>query len=286
MDLFYASTKIVVRNGLKTKFWEAPWLHGNKPKDIAPLIFAESKRKKCTVNKAMKDDAWIAMIHIDGDFIIAHFEQFVDLWIKLHDYNFDENLEDTISWTLTEDGQYTAASAYKAQFFGATISNFRRSVWKTWAPPKVKFFAWLALQNRLWTADRLQKRGWPNNGNCPLCSRNAESIDHLLLHCRFTQRLWGLLKAWLGLYFIDLHAWHAMSLKDWWSLMTGASTPNRKGFASVVLLTSWEVWNERNARILRHKHAPPSMVFGNIKNELNLWVAAGAKRVSILMPRE
>jgi hypothetical protein len=25
--------------------------------------------------------------------------------------------------------------------------------------PKIKFFAWLAIQNNLWTVDRLEKRG-------------------------------------------------------------------------------------------------------------------------------
>jgi hypothetical protein len=33
--------------------------------------------------------------------------------------HFDEDVEDTISWTLTDNGQYTAAYAYLAQFFGA-----------------------------------------------------------------------------------------------------------------------------------------------------------------------
>jgi hypothetical protein len=286
MDLFYASTNIVVGNGKKTKFWDAPWLNGLKPKDLAPLIYAESKGKNWTINKATKNDAWIGMIHIEGDLTFAHLEQFIDLWTVLNGYNFDEDVEDSISWTLTEDGHYTAASAYKAQFFGTIASDFKRTVWKIWAPPKVKFFAWFALQNRLWTANRLQKKGWPNCGNCPLCMRSAECINHLLVHCRFTQRLWGLIKEWLGLYSIELHTWLAMSLHEWWSLMTGASTPNRKALGSVVLLTSWEIWNERNARIFRHKHAPPTVVFGNIKKELKLWVAAGAKHVSILMPRE
>jgi hypothetical protein len=44
------------------------------------------------------------MIHIDGDFTIAHMKQFVDLWIKLHDFHFDEDVEDTIFWKLTDVG--------------------------------------------------------------------------------------------------------------------------------------------------------------------------------------
>jgi hypothetical protein len=44
------------------------------------------------------------MIHIEGDFTIAHLEQFVDLWIKVHDYVLHEDMDDSISWTLTDDG--------------------------------------------------------------------------------------------------------------------------------------------------------------------------------------
>jgi hypothetical protein len=117
MDLFYAFTKIVVGNGMKTKFWDAPWLNGSKPKDIVPLIYAEFKRKLWMVNKATINDEWIAKINITGDLTFAHMGQFVDLWINLHDFPFDENVEDTISWTLTEDGEYSADSAYKVHFF-------------------------------------------------------------------------------------------------------------------------------------------------------------------------
>jgi hypothetical protein len=46
MNIFYAATKITVGNEAKTPFWEAPWLNGLDPKDIAPPIFMSSKRKK------------------------------------------------------------------------------------------------------------------------------------------------------------------------------------------------------------------------------------------------
>jgi hypothetical protein len=45
MELFYTATIITVGNGMKTPFWHAPWLEGKRPIDIAPLIFASSKRK-------------------------------------------------------------------------------------------------------------------------------------------------------------------------------------------------------------------------------------------------
>jgi hypothetical protein len=75
-----------------------------------------------------------------------------------------------------------------------------------------------------------------------------------------------------------------MTLDEWWLTMTGSSSPNRKAIASLVVLACWEVWNERNARVFRNKHMPPTVVLANIKRELKLWVATGAKRVSVMIP--
>jgi hypothetical protein len=45
-------------------------------------------------------------------------------------------VKDTITWILTKIEQYAAKYAYKAQFYGATSSLTRSSVWKTWATQK------------------------------------------------------------------------------------------------------------------------------------------------------
>jgi hypothetical protein len=37
-----------------------------------------------------------------------------------------------------------------------------KRLWKSWAPRKCKFFRWLAIRNKCWTADRLQRKGLPH----------------------------------------------------------------------------------------------------------------------------
>ena len=287
MDLFYASTTIAVGDGEKTPFWEAPWLQGQKPRNIAPLIFKISSCKKVCVKKALHNNAWIGNIKMVQDFSMQHLLEFIDLWTKIRRYNLilDNSVEDSITWNLTVHGEYWAKSAYKAQFLGATASDLKRVIWKVWAPPKTKYFAWLVLQNRLWTADRLARRGLPNCGPCPLCKRTTETADHLLLHCRYTARIWTALKEWLGLYDLDLSPWSNLTLPQWWRQMTQEGT-HRKAMASLLFLTSWEIWNERNARVFRNKHFPPTNILAKIKHEARLWSTAGAKHLCAFLPGE
>jgi hypothetical protein len=281
MDLFYASTTITLGNGKKTPFWKAPWLNGNRPIDIAPLIYNISTRKNWNVKKAMANNGWISKIKMDVEFSIEHIRQYISLWTMLAEATVRDDLEDEITWNLTESGTYSSSSAYKAQFFGAILAPVASSVWKFWAPPKIKFFMWLALQNRLWTNDRLEKRGWPNGRHCKLCNRAFETVNHLLVNCRFTIRLWGLHKDWLGLQQLNLLPWPATTLHSWWALIS-----KRKDLASLALLVSWEIWNERNGRVFNNKYAPPSVILHKIKGEAKLWILAGDKCMGSLMPRE
>jgi hypothetical protein len=228
MEIFYAATTITIGDGRKTPFWEAPWLDGSKPIDLAPLIFASSKRKAWNVKKALEDNAWVRMINLDESFTMDHLTQFVALWIKLQDVHLHDEAPDDISWKLTANGQYSAKLAYHLQFLGSTFSSLHKSVWKVWAPPKVKFFAWLLTQNRIWTADRLQKRGWPNCGLCPLCKQVTESVNHLFIHCRFAVRLWCSVRDWLGLPNLQPSQWAGLSINSWWDYLTTNVGPSRK----------------------------------------------------------
>jgi hypothetical protein len=53
-----------------------------------------------------------------------------------------------------------------------------------------------------------------------------------------------------------------------------------------MLLTVWEIWNERNARVFRNKSSPSFVVLDRIKLEAHLWALAGAKKLGSIMPGE
>jgi hypothetical protein len=52
--------------------------------------------------------------------------QFTNIWIQLRDVYLEDSVEDVITWRLLANGVYSAAFTYKAQLFGATLTNMNR----------------------------------------------------------------------------------------------------------------------------------------------------------------
>jgi hypothetical protein len=119
------------------------------PSLLTPLIYKISTRKNWNVKKAMSDNGWISKIKMDVEFTLEHIRQYISLWSKLAEVTIHDDHKDEITWNLIESGIYSSSSAYRAQFFEAMLAPTTSSVWKFWAPPKIKFFMWLVLQNRL-----------------------------------------------------------------------------------------------------------------------------------------
>ena len=123
-----------------------------------------------------------------------------------------------------------------------TASAMITTVWKAWAPPKCKFFAWLIIHNRVWTADRLQRRGWSNCNLCPLCKQVQETAAHLLFQCRFTVRVWTEIKTWLGLHDIDPSDWRLVpSVKVCWDMVAHKRGHSRMVRSTLMMLVAWEI---------------------------------------------
>jgi hypothetical protein len=86
---------------------------------------------------------------------------------------------------------------------------------------------------------------------------------------------------------VDTSTWANFdSVKDWWLDFIFINGTRRKYFASLIMLTSWAIWNKHNARVFRNFASMPSVVVTKIKGEAALWRIAGAKHLGSLMPRE
>jgi RNA recognition motif-containing protein len=282
--LFNTVTQVTVGNGEKATFWTSRWLHGQAPASLFPALYEHSKRKKRTVKEALTNDNWIT--DVDYDMTEQIIREFMGLYGKLRDVALSPLQEDTIIWMHTSDGQYTASSAYKIQFLGLTTSLTAEVTWQTKAPPRCRFFVWLMLQNRIWTAARLQIRGWPNDYFCPLCRKNLETVSHLFQECCFSRELWEKVATWITTTQLRPASWNQMlDIQMWFIDLSGSAVGDRqKGTRSMVMLTVWEIWKERNNRVFNRSDRSTGQVFNAIQEEAKIWVRAGNQDLQNVLP--
>jgi hypothetical protein len=76
------------------------------------------------------------------------------------------------------------------------------------------------------------------------------------------------------------------TVKEWWMSFIYSNGVRRKSLVSLILLVSWEVWKERNARVFHKVATMPNIVVTKIRGETALWSLAGAKHLGSIMPRE
>ena len=126
-----------------------------------------------------------------------------------------EGIPDRHIWRFSDSGEYSAKSAYEILFQGAVYFGPAQRIWKSHAPPKCRFFMWLAAHNRCWTADRLARRGLPHPARCLLRDQEEENIQHLLVGCVFTRQFWFSLLRRFGLSTLTPQP-QDISFDDWW----------------------------------------------------------------------
>ena len=167
-------------------------------------------------------------------------------------------------------------------FLGSCTSLHYKRIWKTWAPPKCKFFMWLVAQNKCWTADRLAKRGLHHPPRCPLCDQEFESISHLLLTCVLSREFWYKVLRLFGLHSLAPKPTNTCFL-EWWEIVAQQVTGlNRKGLNSLIILGCCMIWKHRNKIVFDGKAPSLSVLLQETRGEGEKWLLAGAKRLSFL----
>jgi hypothetical protein len=270
--LFFASTTMAVGNGQNGLFWEDRWIGECIPK---------RRRKVRTVAQGLHGNAWAQDIH--GLLGVHEIGQYLALWTAVSRTTL--GLEpDRLIWKWTDSGTYTAKSCYQAQFHGSTTSSSWKLTWKTWAPPRVKFFRWLASMDRCWTAQRLARRGLQHHPRCLLCDQMPETMHHLILACPFSRQVWHEVLARLRMTCQPPDGDDA-SFDEWWRKARQLTPkPMRKGLDSFTLLTPWMIWKHRNSCVFDRAQPSVHDLANGIFEEATFWARAGAKGIRVVLP--
>jgi hypothetical protein len=254
--MFAIAIESLVGNGRNTYFWTGRWLHGSYLEYLAPNVVSCVPlrfRKRRSIFEALQG--------IQCNLGWRGLAEYLKLWDMLGAVNLDNS----ISGNLMHQEYSQQNQPIRIFFIGAITFEPWKNVWKTWAPGKCKTFMWLAIRNRCWTADRLQKRGLPHLDHCLLCDQEEENIQHILTSCVFARQFWFVVLKPLNLG--HQTPTRNVVFADWWKVEKQIQKQHMKGFNSLCIMGARILWKHRDncvfegASLLTVKIRQPSHEF-------------------------
>uniref|UniRef100_A0A803QB70 Reverse transcriptase domain-containing protein n=1 Tax=Cannabis sativa TaxID=3483 RepID=A0A803QB70_CANSA len=136
---------------------------------------------------------------------------------------------DSVTWTLTPNGNYTVASGYKLRFSNpdivgcsdiSKIKAWWSFIWGSRLTPKMKNFIWRVYYHWIPVKVELCKRGMNIDTSCDWCKTHDETLCHALWLCPEVQKIWQQLIWKRRNQFIFQHKKHDDSYWLPWALET------------------------------------------------------------------
>ncbi|KAK4258548.1 hypothetical protein QN277_004989 [Acacia crassicarpa] len=211
-------------------------------------------------------------------------------WNKVKD-GIEERPNGLLRWKWTKDGQFTVKSAYDSLRPLANLPDkLWGSIWKIKAPERCKIFLWLVLHNRLLTNVSRCKRGLSEDGRCPVCKVDLETLLHVLRDCPGTHELWRQI--------VPSHLWNtftSLDLDSWmrWNLTSRGGSQKSEEWKQLFAIICWWLWKRRNSFVFEDTSVSNFAVLASvssIRNCLNeardRWGIGGIKKRTLNLPED
>lgn len=252
----------VVGNGLNTSFWFDVWTPLGQLISYIGSSGPRALRVQCdvVVADAVNASSWL-LPH-------PRSQQEVDLHSHLTTINLPLNSDvlDAYIWIAGDSplNVFRSADTWEVMRPRQEAKDWFDVVWFKGAVPKHAFTMWVTNYDRLPTRSRLASWGIPVNPCCVLCSRVAETRDHLMLSCDYSVAIWKEV-------FIRCRS-SITVFADWSELLSWIRSPNssklsllRKVAAQAVI---FHIWKQRNNLVHNQISVPSSVVFQGIHREV------------------
>ena len=150
-----------VGKGTRIRFWTDPWCGGVELSLRFPHLFAVAAHRNATVGEMWDQNSgqggW--NLRFFRDFNYWELDLVGDLLQALRGQRVTLE-EDSVFWKGGKNGQFGVKNAYSLLISPFVFVSSKNGIWVDRVPTKLAFFAWEAAWGKVFTFDRLQKRGW------------------------------------------------------------------------------------------------------------------------------
>ena len=248
-DIVEKGVSRVIGNGRDTRIWRDPWI----PNIQLPAVRQEegpiSGDEPYYVSDLITENNW------DN----AKLDKFFTPWVAqvirkiplhLHD------MRDSWTWKHTQHGGFSVRSAYYVELMAArkhkpsASTVMKEPEWK-WIcdaniQPKVKMFGWKSMHNGIPLRQNLARRGMEVDKVCPRCGEEEESIEHLLIQCAVSQRVW-----YSSPLRIHVARTGGIRFRDW--VISVGGNKKEEEWWMMFWMICWNIWLGRNAWVFEGK---------------------------------
>ena len=156
---------------------------------------------------------------------------------------------DSLFWKLNPNSVYDVRSFYNSLSAPLTIPFPWRCIWSSKVPRRVSFFLWIAAWDSILTIDNLVKRNLSLVNWCCLCRCDRETVDHLLLYCKFAHALWSEVFFMFGIQWVMPRT--VVSLLCAWENYLRIHSSSSSIWNMVPAYLMWLIWKEQNIRTFK-----------------------------------
>lgn len=186
--LYRGIARCQVGDGSTVCFWDDLWTDEVLAHKF-PRLASFAKNDSTSVLEVMQAE------DLDSLFMLPLSVQALDelesLQDQLQGLTYDEDVTDV--WVPIWGSKYSSHRYYSYVFSSVDAHPIYKVIWRSRCTPRIKFFAWLILVDRLNTKTMLQRRHLNIQGTpiCVMCSLGEqETTEHLFFSCPFAQDCW------------------------------------------------------------------------------------------------